>query len=157
MSHADTIAATLRTEAMRDYDPLKARVAEMAKAVLRLREQTDIVLLMGAVDELSLAAEALAIAAKAFHEAADAALVSAMTESGCYGFANQFHTTSLRDGVPSVEIIDAAAVPSTFMTTPKPQPDKRMIAKALKSNGTTANWARLIPGRPGLSRRANAP
>lgn len=157
MSYAAETADTLRAAAMAEYDALKARVADTAKAVLRMREVTDIVQLFAAVDELSLAAEALATAAKVFHEHADAALVSAMSESGCYGFASQFHTTSLRDGVPSVEIIDAAAVPSTFMTTPKPQPDKRMIAKALKSNGTTANWARLIPGRPGLSRRANAP
>lgn len=156
MSYAAETADTLRAAAMAEYDALKARVADTAKAVLRLREQTDIVLLMGAVDELSLAADALATAAKAFHEAADAALVSAMTESGCHGFANQFHTTSLRDGVPSVEITDTAAVPAIYMVERPAIPDKRLIAKMLRSNGASANWARLVNGKPGLTRRSNA-
>lgn len=154
MSGAVQATDTLRTAAMVDYPMLKDRVAETAKAVTKLREQTDLVLLMAAVDGLSLAAEALATAAKAFHESADAALVASMSSTGCTGFATEFHTTSLREGSTSVEILDSSAVPAAFMTNPQPIPDKRAIAKALKSNGAV-NWARLSPGRPGLTRRAN--
>jgi hypothetical protein len=110
--------------------------------------------MMAATDELSLAAEALAEAAKALHESADAALVASMGETGCTGFASEFHTTSLRAGIPSVDIIDSSAVPAAFMVERPPIPDKRTIAKALK-NGTTINWAKLSPGKPGLTRRSN--
>jgi Siphovirus Gp157 len=152
MSGAAEATELLRTAAMAEYKTLKDRVAETAKAVIKLREQLDIVLLMAAVDDLSLAAEALAAAAKAVHESADAALTQTMRDTGCTGFATPYHTTSLREGTPSVEILDTAAVPAVFMTTPSPQPDKRAIAKALKANGAV-NWARLNPGKPGLTRR----
>jgi hypothetical protein len=155
VSYAAAASETLRTAAMAQYEPLKRAVAETAKAVTRLREQTDIVLMMGAADDLSLAAEALATTAKAFHEAADAALVAAMESSGCTGFATQFRTTSLREGTPSVDIIDSAAIPAAFMVERPPIPDKRAIAKALRANGAV-NWARLTTGKPGLTRRSNA-
>lgn len=156
MSYAAEATETLRAAAMVDYAALKDRVADTAKAVTKLREVTDLVLLFAAVDDLSLCAEALAASAKALHESADAALTQTMSETGCTGFASQFHTTSLREGTPSVEILDAAAVPSTFMTQREPIPDKRAIARALKSNGAV-NWARLNPGKPCLSRRSNQP
>ena len=154
MSGAADATKALRCAAMAEYQPLKDRVADTAKAVTKLREMTDIVLLMGAVDEVSLAAEALAKAAAAFHEAADAALVASMKDTGCYGFASEFHTTSLREGSTSVEILDSTAVPAVFMVHREPIPDKRAIAKALKGNGAV-NWARLTTGKPGLTRRPN--
>ena len=155
MSGAAEATEALRAAAMVDYQCLKDRVADTAKAVTELRKHTDIVLLMRAVDDLSLAAEALAKAAVALHESADAALIASMSDTGCTGFATAFHTTSLREGIPSVEIIDRSAVPEAFLSTPQPQPDKRAIAKALKLNGSV-NWARLNPGKPGLTRRSAA-
>ena len=154
MSGAAQASDTLRAAAMERYPALKESVAATAVAVTRLREQTDLVLLMAAVDALSMSADALAAAAKALHESADAALTQAMSDTGCTGFATEFHTTSLRSGSTSVEILDAAAVPAALMTNPQPTPDKRLIAKALKLNGAV-NWARFIPGKPGLTRRAN--
>jgi hypothetical protein len=155
MSGAAEASEALRAAALAEYARLKDSVGDTARAVTRLRETTDLVLLMAAVDAFSLATEALAAAARALHESADAALVAAMSDTGCTGFATEFHTTSLRNGIPSVEILDSAAVPAAFLVEREPIPDKRAIAKALKANGSV-NWARLNPGRPGLTRRSNA-
>ena len=154
-THADAATAALRGAIAAPHAQLREAVAATASAVTQIRAQTDIVLLMSAVDSLSLCAEALAKAAAALHEQADAALTTAMSETGCTGFATASHTVSLVNGVPRVNIIDSAAVPSEMMTVQQPAPDKRKIAALLKSN-PAVNWARLLPGRPHLQRRTRS-
>lgn len=155
MSGAAKASEELRAAAMQHYAALRDRVGHMAAAVAEVRKQTDIVLLLTAIDDYSMAAKDLAEAAKVLHESADEAMVATMTDTGCTAFATAYHTTSLREGVPSVDITDRAAVPAAFLTKSVPIPDKRLIAQVLKTNGAT-NWARLIPGKPGLMRRSKA-
>ena len=155
-THGDAAASTLRQALAAPHAQLRDAVAATASAVTQLRAQTDIVLLMNAVDSLSLCAEALAKAAAALHESADAALVASMESTGCTAFATAFHTTSLREGVASVDILDSRAVPAAFMVEREAIPDKRAIGKALKNGAAgSINWARLLPGKPHLQRKPN--
>lgn len=152
MSGATEAANALRTASLASYPALRDRVGEAARAVIALREVDDIVLVLGAVNALSLAAEALAGAAEELHRAADRALVQAMEATGCHTIAHAGMTVGLRQNAPSVEITDEAAVPPEYQTTPAPRPDRAKIRCALKA-GTNLNWASLQPGSVSLTRR----
>jgi hypothetical protein len=152
--HASAAAETLRAAALKPYEEaLKDVVGSVARAVIKLRSVDDLIEVYAAVNQLSLAAEALETAAEALHDTADAALVASMVETGCTAFATASHTVSLRDGAPSVLIAKDATVPAKYMSTPQPSPDKAKIRAAIK-NGTAINWATLQPGNPFLSRKA---
>lgn len=162
MSNTDTLArpheraatTTLREAALLRYAPLREAVAMAAQAVTRLRQQgDDIVLVMANANVLSLAAEALAAAAKDLHESADAALVKAMEETGCTSIFSASLNVSLVQGAAGVDVTDRKAVPEEFWTTPEPRPDVARIRAHLKARGET-NWARLLPGKPHLRRSA---
>lgn len=155
MSFAAEATETLRAAAMAEYDPLRSAVGRAAKAVTKVREQTDIVLLMAAVADLTFAIESVAQTAERLQKSASAALATAMDTTGCTAFAMEHHTISLRQNAASVEILDPSAVPEEYMTKPAPQPDKAKIRAALKANGTAINWAVLRPGGIGLQRKAN--
>jgi hypothetical protein len=154
MSGASDAATALRAAALASYDALRDRVADTAKAVIRLREVDDLVAVMQAVNAVSLAADALAEAAKGLHESADAALVKSMESTGGTQFRTDSHVVSLRQNPPRVEITDPKAVPEAFLTTPKPQPDRALIRDALRNGSVTINWATLAEGSLGLQRKA---
>lgn len=161
MSSTDTLArphetlasATLRDAALLRYAPLREAVAIAAQAVTRLREKgDDIVLVMANANVLSLAAEALAAAAKDLHESADAALVKAMEETGCTSIFSANLNVSLVQGAAAVDITDRKAVPAELWTTPEARPDLTKIRQWLKAH--QENWGRLLPGKPHLRRSA---
>jgi hypothetical protein len=155
--HADAAATTLRQALAAPHAQLRDAIAATASAVTKLRAQPDIVLLMSAVDSLSLCAKALAKAAAEMHESADAALVASMESTGCTAFATAFHTTRLREGIASVDILDSSAVPAAFLVEREPIPDKRAIAKALKNgDADRINWAVLRAGKPHIQRKPNS-
>lgn len=153
MSGADAAAEALRAATLEGYVALRDRVAATARAVIRLREVDDLLQIMAAVNAFSLAAEALAEAAKAVHAQADDALVTAMDSTGGTQFRSDSHTVALRHNPPSVDITDPKAVPEQFLTTPKPQPDRGLIRDALRNGSVCINWAVLRPGTLGLQRR----
>lgn len=152
--HERAATTTLREAALTRYAPLRETVAHAASAVTGLREKgDDIVVTMAKVNVLSLAAEALAAAAKDLHEAADAALAKAMEETGAYSIFSANLNVSLVQGAAAVDITDRKAVPPELWTTPEPRPDLAKIRAHLKANPST-NWARLLPGKPHLRRTA---
>jgi hypothetical protein len=153
--HERRASVTLREEALLRYDPLRTAVAEAAKAVTRLRQDgDDIVVAMASVNVLSLAAEAIAAAAEDLHKTADAALVRAMETSGCTSIFSANLNVSLVQGLASVDVTDRAAVPPELWTTPEARPDLTKVRSWLKRQSGTVNWARLIPGKPHLRRTA---
>lgn len=150
--HETRASATLREAALTRYAPLRETVAHAAQAVTGLREKgDDIVVTMAKVNVLSLAAEALAAAAKDLHEAADAALARAMEETGCHSIFSANLNVSLVQGAAAVEVTDRKALPPELWTTPEPRPDVAKIRAHLKAHPAT-NWARLLPGKPHLRR-----
>jgi Siphovirus Gp157 len=152
VSGAKDAALALRTDVLANYDALKDRVADVSKAVIRLRAAEDLLAVMAAADAYSLACEALAEITKATHAAADAALAQTMSETGAPSLRTEFHTISLRKNPERVEITDPKAIPDSFMTVPKPQPDRSKIRAAIK-NDPAINWANLQPGSLTLQRK----
>ena len=155
MSGAEEAGAALLEATLAEYPRLKDAVGITARAVIALREADDLVLRMGRVNHLSLAAEALAAAATELHKAAEHALVSCMDATGCQAFADAGLTVSLRRNPAAVEIADEAAVPETYLTKPTPKPDRKKIGCALRA-GAELNWAKLREGSLGLSRRTQS-
>jgi hypothetical protein len=153
--HERQASDTLRTDALNRYPALRDCVAEAAKAVTRLRQDgDDVVMVMANVNVLSLAAEALAAAAEELHKSADAALVRAMESTGCTSIFSANLTVSLQQGAGSVDVTDRSAVPAELWTTPEARPDLTKIRSWLKKQSGTVNWARLIEGKPHLRRSA---
>lgn len=153
--HEKAATTSLREAALLRYEPLRQAVANAAHAVHELRMKgDDIVVVMAKCNVLSLAAEALAVAAKDLHESADAALVRAMGETGAYSIFSAGFNVSLRNGPPSVDVTDRSAVPPEFWVQPEPRPDAAKIRAYLKAHPEGCNWARLIEGKPGLQRRS---
>lgn len=150
---AAAASAALRSAALEQWAPLQARISEAAKAVIALRQAEDLILVMDAVNRLSLTAEALTAAAEELHKAADKALVAAMSDTGCTQIASGGLTVSLRQNPPSVEI--TGDVPDELMSTPKAAPDRNKIRAFLKGCAQPVNWARLTNGSLGLQRRAS--
>lgn len=151
--HEEADAARLRNAALDRYAELRERVATVAKQVTALRETpADIVLMLAAVNHVSLAAEALAGTAKAMAENADAALLEAMKSSGCVGFASGHGTVSLRTNPQTVDLL--GPVPDEFMVPRDPAPDRTALRKYLAAH--SANWGRLLPGTVSLVRRASS-
>ena len=155
MSGAKEADAALLEATLAAYPALRDRVSETARAVIALREADDIVLRMARVNQLSLAAEALAAAATELHKAAEHALVACMDATGCQAFADAGLTVSLRRNPAAVEIADEAAVPEAYLTKPTPKPDRAKIRCALKG-GAELNWCSLREGTLGLSRRTQS-
>lgn len=152
--HEKQATASLREAALLRYEPLRQAVAQAAQAVTRLRQQgDDVVVVMANTNVLSLAAEALAAAAEDLHKSADAALVQAMSETGCTSIFSANLNVSLVNGAAAVDITDRKAVPAELWTTPEPRPDLTKVRAHLKAFPAT-NWARLIPGKPHLRRSA---
>jgi hypothetical protein len=152
-THEEAGAARLREAALAGYDALKAAVADMARTVTELRAApADIVLMMASVNHVSLAAKALTEAAERLHEGADEALLAAMKESGCTGFASgSGGTVSTRVNAPTVEIL--GEVPEQFLVPRDPAPDRTQIRHYLAAHPQT-NWARLHPGSISIVRRS---
>lgn len=151
MSGARDAVTRLQALVLEHYPALRDTVGAGGAAVKALREATDLDPALKAADALSLAAEAIAAAAKALHEEADRALVTTMDKTGCPAFQGAHHTVSLH---PSQRVVieDDKAVPEAFWMQPPPHPDKRRIAQHLAS-GATPNWASVATS-VGLTRRA---
>lgn len=61
-------------------------------------------------------------------------------------------TYSVRDGKPSLKIVDAAAVPEAF-TVSKPTPDKRAINEAYEDSDNLPNWLVREPAQDVITAR----
>ncbi len=153
MSEAEAVAK-LKADALANYQTLRDAVAAVAGRITALRSATDIFAAMRAVDSASLALADLASVASQLSEQMRLSLVATMEKEGAPSFENEGHVTSTRRTPKTVEIIDAAAVPAEFMTTPEPRPDTRKIAAWLRERSAyETNWARLHDGGVTLARR----
>lgn len=154
MSQSATSAAlsvALRDTTVARYEELKEAIADAARAVIALRAAEDLLDVIRAADAYSCAAETLSEKAAETHKHADAALVTAMTESGAPAIRNAGWTLSTRQNQQTVDIIDRKAVPERYLIPAEPKIDRAAVIRHLKHH--PENWAVLKDGATSLVRR----
>lgn len=141
--------STAKTLATAHRDAIKPCVEAVANAYKRLQAAGEITQALIAWGDFCLAMEYLAEEAANLAKRQRVWLADTMNELGCASLKSEAGTWSFRAKPGFVDIVDPAAVPQEFMTTPVPQPNRDAIKHHLKS-GASVNWARWID-KPGYT------
>lgn len=154
MSAESDITAALSEHAQFNYPYVSQAVAGVTNAISSLRVAQDLLDVIRAVDQLSLAMEALEQTAGIAHKAADAALLKALVEAGAPTMRVNGHLLGTRTNAPSIDIEDPAAVPAAYLIARDPIPDRPKIRALLNASASSVNWARFGVPTVSLTRRA---
>jgi hypothetical protein len=132
MSHANDIATTLR-ERVADAAAVVGTAGRIfTRATQAVAQSTDIVDVMRAAVDAAVAAKALHAAADAALKDTRAALAEAMESSGCTSLATEHDSAHLRRKPAFLNISDRTLIPAEYYVQPPPKLDESAVMSAIK-------------------------
>jgi hypothetical protein len=132
MSHADTISAALRERVAGIATSVGTAGRSFTRAVQGVARGADIMDVMRSAVDAAVAAKALHAAADAALKDTRAALAEAMESSGCTSLATEHDSAHLRRKPAFLNISDRALIPPEYYVQPPPKLDESAVMSAIK-------------------------